>query len=495
MTRRHVAPELMPVRVFLFLALLACLCLLGASSPAGAQQPVSDAAEVSRDLLYHPARRIELAPDAVVFRAAQFTYRWDRAGARWEVRREKNFAPADLRRALRSYRHAATGAEFRFAAAESDDEGILEIRPMADLEGEPVARLRLWDRAQLAEVWLEKLRGEIAGLTLARLERELEVAEPEVAAVAEAGPYLWLAVRHYAGEGSLGLGTLVRFQPETRETRVFQPQQLAHSSVTHLAAAGGVLWLGTLRDGEGAVEATTGLVRFDPAGGATASYHSAAAPLSGAVVTALAADDGALWVATDDGICRITKPGDPAEQRFCWRIIPTVRSAAPLAVSNRPGGAPRGRLPAGDYEVRWANAAFFELVTPDAMEGWVASDDFQEFSRRRFDVPAYELENTYGGGAGVMRLLEKAEGDPMRGAQAYRVALEAAGAPAAEGWQRVRARAGWIPRDHLEIFLAIAPLASSHHDRMEKLCPCRELEGISGAVCGARGRGCVFWRP
>lgn len=435
---------------FLF-CLLSWLCI-----PANicAQQPPSDAPEISRDLLYQPAYRIETDTGGTVFRSERFTYRFYAANSRWEVQREKNFAANDLPRAVRSYRHESSGTTYRFVAAESVDEGILEIRPFTDAEGEPLARVLLWTRPQLAGVWIDEMRRESPRLTAPRLRDELEVAEPEVAAVAEDGGFLWLAIRYYAGEGFLGLGTVVRFDPQTNEARVFRSTALDTSSVTQIAAAGGKLWLGTLHEGEGFIRPAAGLVRFDPAAEQFHAYRPGQSALLGSIVTALHAEQSFLWVATDAGMCRLELA---SESWKCWRAVPRVRLTTPVPVSNRPGGASRGRLPAGSYEVRWANLGSLEVVTPDAMEGWLDSDDIDEYTRRQFDAHAYELANTYGGGAGVMRLLDQPEGDPLTAAQVFRAPLEKLSEPNEEGWVCVRARVGWIRRDNLEITMEIQP--------------------------------------
>ena len=418
------------------------------------QEPPADAAEISRDLLYQPAYRIETGAAGVVFRGERFTYRFDAANSQWTVSQEKNFTARQLPRAVRSYRHEASGTNYRFVAAESSDECILEIRPFTDAEGEPLARLRLWTREQLVAAWIAEQRAESPRLTESRLREALDAAEPEVAAVVEEGGYLWLAIRFYAGEGFLGLGTIVRFDPKTNEARTFRSAELETSSVTHLVAAAGKLWLGTMHEGEGFVGPAAGVVRFDPATEEFRAYRPGHSALMGSVVTALSAERDVLWVATDAGMCRVALT---TEEWQCWRVVPVVQLAPPMPVSNRPGGAPRGQLPAGTYEVRWANAGYVELVTPDAMEGWMQSDDFEDYTRRQFDARAYELANTYGGGASVMRLLEESETDPLSAAQVFRAPLERVSEPNDEGWLRVRARVGWIRRENLDVTMQIQP--------------------------------------
>ncbi len=441
-----------------FCGFLYLLCFLGLLGWAGqAQQPPVDAAEISRELLYHPARRIETSEQGLIFRAAQFTYRFDFASGQWQVRREKNLASAEIGQAIKTYKSAALGTEFGLIGTSTDDQGTLEIRRGLgqSLKLEPFAPLVLWTRKQLAAAWLAVLRQDSPNLNSEALAKDLEVADPEVADVADDGNYLWLGIRFYAGEGSLGIGTVVRLDPRTNETRMYQPQVLVTSSVTHIVAADGALWLGTLRYGEGTIFATQGLVRFDPNTGDARSYLPRSSPLVGSIVSALRAEGNLLWVATDTGMCRVALP---KEEWTCWRIVPTVRLAGPVPVSNRFGGPPGGQLPAGNYEVRWANAAFLEVVTPDWIEGWVAADDLEEYARRNFDSDAYELGNVSASGIAAMRLVAKPGGDPLTGAHVYRAPLERLGSPTAEGWQRVRARVGWISRKDFEVTPTVQPV-------------------------------------
>ena len=446
-----------PLRILHVLYLLCFLYFL--CLPASlAQQPPADAADISRDLLYHPARALETRAGAVVFRAAEFTYTLDPTTGQWKVTQEKNALPAA--RSLSFYRSERLGTEYRFKGESSDDEGILEIRSSADPE--PLLRLVLWNRRQLAAAWAAKLREETNDLTEDRLAVDLEPAEPEVAAVVDDGTRLWLAIRHYDGEGWLGLGTIVMFDPKEKQAHAFQPRELATSSVTHIVEAGGYFWLGTLWQREGGDEPAAGLVRFDPASGELQSYRPGKSPLAGSIVTALRADEKQLWVATDAGMCRVTLPG---ELWACWRIVTTVRLRAPVPVYNRPGGKSGGSLPAGSYEVRWANTGFFEVLTPDWIEGWVPADDFEEYAKRGFDAAPYELGNSSAGGASAMRLVAKPEGDPLGGAVVFRAPLERVTSakpgepPAPAGWTRVRARIGWISREGFSVAPEIQQLS------------------------------------
>lgn len=434
------------------LALLWLASLLGFPRERGQEEP-ADAAEISRALLYHPARSIESATDAIMLRAARFTYRFGLSTSQWTVARESNLDPErDKPEPVTQYTVARLARTYRFSGIADEDGGILEIHRTD--QAELLARLILWTRPQLAAAWLARWRQDMPNASAEQLARDLEPAEPEVAAVAEDAAHLWLAIRHYAGEGSLGLGTLVRLELETRQVKVFQPRALATSSITHVAVAGDALWLGTYREGEGFIEPTAGLVRFDPASGGLQTYLPGSSPLVGQIVTAMRALNDSLWVATDAGVCRIVLP---EHNWTCWRIASMVSVAQAAAVSDRPGGTPARRLPPSSYEVRWANVNFLELITPDPVEGWIRAEELAELKGRGFEMAAYELANTYGDGATPVRLLRAPEGDPLEAAVVYRAALEPVGDVTRDGWQRVRARVGWIPRAGLDVAPRILP--------------------------------------
>jgi hypothetical protein len=427
-------------------------------SPTRAPQGFSDASDISRELLYHPGQWIEFAGEAVVVRAPRFTYRFDRNAQRWDVLAEDNRELLPPTEEVEEYEPDQQDALFQFFGEVDGDEAVLEIhRSVAEGGFEVIARLRLWNRARLAEAWLAYFREDAPGLTAAELAEDLSVARPEVAAVAEDGSYLWLAIRHYAGEGVLGLGTVIRLDTTTGDTKVFQPAELRTSSVTHVAVFSGMVWLGTMRWSEGYQEPTAGLVRMHPETGATVSYRSGKTPgFAGYLVTALAADESELWAGTDEGICRL---GAGNTKWKCWRILPSVTLAATVPVSDFPDGPPTRQLPPGSYEIRWATAEFLEVITPDAVEGWARDDDVAGLEARKFHTAAYELTNTDAGGAGVLLLLPTPIASPLKAAQVIRAPAERIGRPDSDGWQRCRAHVGWISRKGADVAPRISPVS------------------------------------
>ncbi|HYL09399.1 MAG TPA: hypothetical protein VEU31_01555 [Candidatus Acidoferrales bacterium] len=418
------------------------------------QNQPTDAAEVSRNLLYLAPNRIERGPSKdepeTLFAAEWFVYRYvERRG--WQVSASKDTSSktAPERKAKRTVEFL--GESYTLTPASDDDRATLTLS--REGETEPLVMAVLWSRDELAEAWLPFLQRERKELTRASLQQDLEVGDAVITSVEAQGDSLWVALGHSVGEGELGLGSVVRYSPKTKQARVFHPPALATCDVTHLISYGaGEILLGTRRQHEGTISPCAGLVMLDAANGQAQSVG----PTSRGIVTALGATDR-VWVATDSTICG----GAPEGAWQCARVVPKVHLMAETPASNLPGDKPSGKLAAGDYEVLWANAGFLEVATKDSLDAWLAEDDFRDLVARRFDAEPYKLLNTGNGGPAPVRLLTKPGGDPLGGALVFRAPLEKLPTPqsAPPGWVRVRARIAWIDRGDLEVVPALQPLA------------------------------------
>ena len=422
---------------------------------AHAQEHRADASEVSRDLLYLAPDRIQTGPSdkpETLLIGESFTYRYvEREG--WTVSPTGNSSQRAVieRKAKRIVKFA--GENYTLAPASDDDRATLAL--LREGDAEPLVTAVLWTRDELAEAWLPFLQRERKSLTRASLLRDLEVGDPLVTSVEPQGDSLWVALAHSAGEQELGLGSVVRFFPKTKQARVFHSPVLATCDVTHLMTYGSdKVLLGTRRQYEGTILPCAGLVSLDAASGQAQSVG----PFSRGIVTALGATDR-VWVATDSAICG----GAPEGAWHCARIVPKVRLAEETPVSNLPGDEPSGKLAPGEYEVLWANAGFLELATKDSLDAWLAEDDFRDLTARHFDAEPYKLLNTASGGPAPVRLLLKPGAAPLGGALLLRVPLEKLptppGTPA--GWVRVRAHFGWIERKDLDVVPAIIPTGAA----------------------------------
>jgi hypothetical protein len=443
--------------------------------PSAAQDAPLDASEISRDLLYLAPSRVEYraAGDtgSYVFTGSRFAYIAAHGAGEWSI--VPIIAPAaKSREKQRVFTVEVDGGEnlspFELVGASDDDRATLALRKKG--ESEPLVSATLWDRDQLAEAWLPELRKEKRDLTLDGLRQDLEVADPEVRAMAiypankpaENQPIL-VAVGQSGGEGELGLSTIVKFEPDTRDVKVYHMPGALTCEVSAVGAnlnAQGVttVWFGVRAVREGAIAPCSagGLSKLDvqtrqvaPAPGSGAAGKSL--PLGSIVTVFGPGEQNSLVMATDAGICTLVKNSE--NDWSCRRFVPTATLKEAMPVANRPGDKPYGQLKPGDYEVLWANQNFLEVVTPDSYDAWLAADDYAEAVARDFDAEPYKLLNTTSGGAAPIRPLAKPGGEPLNGALVYRAPLEklAAAAGTPNGWAHVRARTGWIARNNLEV--------------------------------------------
>lgn len=431
-----------------FVAVFFCLRAFPQSQP-------TDAAEVSRDLLYLAPDRIEAGASQgmpeTLFLGKSFTYQYiERQG--WAVLPTKSPRPqeAPARKAKRTVE--LLGERYTLTPASDDDRATLALSRVGGTE--PLVMAVLWSRDELAEAWLPILQRERKGLTRASLQQDLEVGDPVITSVEPQGDSLWVALGHSAGEGELGLGSVVRYSPKTKQVRVFHPPALATCDVTHLVTYDhGTVLLGTRRQHEGTISPCAGLVTLDAASGQAQSVG----PFSRGILTALGSTDR-VWVATDSAICG----GAPEGAWQCTLVVPKVHLAAETPASNLPGDKPDGKLAPGVYDVLWANAGFLEVATKDWLDAWLAEDDYKDLLARHFDVEPYRLLNTSSGGPAPVRLLTKPGADPLGGALVFRAPLEKLPTPQGTppGWVRVRAHIAWIERGELEVIPVLQPVSA-----------------------------------
>jgi hypothetical protein len=341
------------------------------------------------------------------------------------------------------------GQDYSLLGKSDDDRARLELHRTG--AAEPFITAVLWTRERLAAPWLPILQRHKKGLTAAALQQDLEVADPLIFGVENAGDSIWVTVGHSTGEGELGLGTVVRFDINEEQARVFHVPDLATCDITQVSVVGpDALFLGTRRSYEKSIEPCAGLVRMRQSTQQLEKIAPSGSPLENSLVTLLYSK----WVATDKGICNI--PTAAALQ--CWRIVPTVSLKTPVTVFNKPGEKTGSELKPGDYEVLWANQSFLEIATKDSYDAWLAADDYAEAAARNFDAEPYKLLNTSTGFSPI-RPLTKPAGEPLEGTLVFRAPLEKRetppGTPA--GWVKVRIHAGWIERGSFEVVPKLIP--------------------------------------
>jgi hypothetical protein len=419
---------------------LILLCALGATAAsAAAPDPLSH--------LYQPARIIQISPTEIVCEADSFQYRFDRVAETWDVVKRKrpfDFPPpgdGDDR-----YDDDQRQAQYRFITDVRDNEVRLEIVREQDGDEDRLADLELYDRSMTGEAWYpveeDHFKSE-AGFT-----DTLEHSRPRVTDVTDDGRFLWVTLAYSVREGNYGIGTLVRVDAITGEVKIFQPALLSTSSLSHVATAAYAAWIGTVHHGELGEYPTLGLVRFDPVSGEVKSHLPSSSRILGRIVTALAADGDTLWIGTDEGICRYR-----IRQRewTCWRIQPGVRILAHVPVSNRPGGEATRRIHRGHYELRWATRDSLEVVTRDALEGWIQLGPREELPLHDHYREVHGLVERGDPPPAAVLVFVEPGGTIGEAAVMERIQLQKLPLRTADGWQKVRARAGWIPRPGLQL--------------------------------------------
>lgn len=432
------------------------LCFFTSLLPflASSQEQPSDAAEITRDLLFLAPQRMEPKKTGATFLSRGFRYAFA-ANGEWTVEPLKD-ASAEISGGKRGKAPFTwKGAQYALVGHSDDDRAMLEIRK--DGDAAPLVEAFLWHRESLAAAWFPVLQKQKRGMTADQFRQDLEVADPLIYAMQVAGDSLWVALGHSTGEAEVGLGTVIRFDLAAKQAKLYQPPEVATCAVTQMVVASDhSVWFAAQRQYEGTILPCAGVMRLDPSSGEMRKIALAGAPPADSIVTVIG-ESGGIWVGTDSSLCKGAATG-PWQ---CWRIVPTVSLKNEAPVSNRPGEKPSGKLAPGDYEVLWANVGFYEVATKDSLDAWLAADDFAEAAARNFDSEPYKLLNTASPPAAI-HLLDKPGGEPTGAATSYRARLEKLPTPQGTppGWVRVRARIGWIPRGELQVMPKLVPVES-----------------------------------
>ncbi|MEN7343759.1 MAG: hypothetical protein AAAFM81_12485 [Pseudomonadota bacterium] len=139
------------------------------------------------------------------------------------------------------------------------------------------------------------------------------------------GEFVWGGISFYAAEGLWGIGGLARENIATGDMDVIRPRGALELSTGPVAHVAGELWFGQYHYGEcEGPTSGTGLkkLRFNEV---AQRYESESVPeVCGFAIRDFQELDGALWVATDLGVSRLT-PGEPSQ----WtNFVPDLRNNA-----------------------------------------------------------------------------------------------------------------------------------------------------------------------
>jgi hypothetical protein len=389
--------------------------------------------------VFYPVGAIQVKGDILEFRAQQFIFEYLRRDGSWRVRPAQNDVRPSPPRCFPPTKFQAGDLTVAACSDYSHDRAILELR-RGSCDGEVLGRYFLWTREEGAKAQVSDPKDVPEVLEYA------EAAEPCVSGTTSLQGQLWLAIAHYGGEGSVGVGMLVRLKTAGFAAQFLRPRELVDSSLGPMVAAGGRLWIGTYYCGEGGEYPTHGLVAYVPSSGAVRSYLPANSPIIGRLVLALAAEGERLWVATENGICSVVLP----EERWtCWRIVPTVEVTESTPVSSVPAGPPRGTLRAGEYQVLWLKGDWLEVLTPDAVAGWTRPGSI------RVGQPPPDDTHELLFNGDPLPPCDFLQGEPQEGArvvaESCRGFVEPSSVAAQNGWAKVWARIGWIKKANLSI--------------------------------------------
>jgi len=409
--------------------------------------------DTSAKILFHPPQQIEFREGEVRFLADEFTYVYRQGDGHWTVTPARNQTQP-----IEGWGTPAGGPSVVETAEgplviETPEPGALTLSWAACPR--PLGRLQLWTREQLGRAWLKQAQRMWGPRPSSPEEvaKRITLSDVYVSDWFEDRLSLWLAIRFYMGEGSAGIGTLVEIRKPSCTVRIHQPPNLGLFSISHIVGVRDVLWLATEQFYESGTGPGVGLVRYSKSTG-KAEPLGEADPTRGSYINALVRRGETLWVATVDGFCALSLPSNSWR---AWRIVPRVKLTKPLPVLNLPGGRVRGRLPPGQYEVRWVGEGFVELLTPDCLRGLLDSSWYKTLEARNFNQGSMNIATSTKWGIGGLRVFSSPvpHPDTARPESWFLRVPAAATAKEQQKWQPVKVCAGWVELPSENVYLNV----------------------------------------
>jgi hypothetical protein len=133
--------------------------------------------------------------------------------------------------------------------------------------------------------------------------------------------FVWFGIGGGFPEGEGAFGGLLRFDRERRTVETITHPGLANASVSGLVIDGDALWVGTLHPGEYGPWGSTGILRRDLRNGSWTQLDSATTDLPDNLIQAIGGADGALYVATADGLAAFDAKSGRWNVRYFRRTI------------------------------------------------------------------------------------------------------------------------------------------------------------------------------
>jgi hypothetical protein len=183
--------------------------------------------------------------------------------------------------------------------------------------------------------------------TLAMLQKaaKLETDQPPtmsefITAWATGDDAIWFGLGGGFPEGYGAYGGLLRFDRTRRTVETIVHAGLADATVTGLAIDGDTLWVGTIHPAEYGPVGSTGVLCQNLRTKRWTTLDSAGAWLPDKVIQTLAAHDGAVYIATRDGLAAFDTRTSRWTVRYFHRITVAGSLAYELSLSRPPDSLP-----------------------------------------------------------------------------------------------------------------------------------------------------------
>lgn len=292
---------------------------------------------------------------------------------------------------------------------------------------------------------------------------------------------IWWAIAYQEGEGAIGVGTIIQYQPESDQITVWQPDELRNVQFIDMVITGQdtlTLWLGTNRSGEGTPYVPAkGLVAYQPETDSIQTYSVHNSPLVGAIPKHLLILDDTLWIGTGNGACEVQfQTIDVAESWNCWRFVAMADLSAEgvQLYENSSTESAATTLTQDATEVLWATASRYEVRYPTGFEITLnegAKRYTENSSRYPFaDPPNFVWPGTswHWNGERFIRPLDtgmiethyfpicidsEPSSRPIEDCEAMRGDLELLGLSSAE--TRIRYFSGWVEADAIAPYVTV----------------------------------------
>lgn len=389
---------------------------------------------------FHPARDFAPPPDSLAIEdgvvqlvARGFTYETADGGSTWTVSRQREAVRAAPTLAFRRFHTDTAGVQTIFQCLLGRDEARLSVIRYDGSRLEPIGEVLLYDRWSVDAVARRLEPRRVLVVPGDTLPRAANPAPALLTSIEAAGSSLWLGIG-WQDLKLRGVGGLLRHELTTRKTALYRTPEMERGSVVRIALVPSAVWL-ALEVPAAPGKRTHELLRFDPASLGVKDFTSALGPETGPIV-GMAVFTDTVWAARGAFVARCIGDGTASKS---WRVFPRVRVALRDTLSNVPGRPSPRAIPSGSYEVLGGSADSLLVRTADGAEGWIP--------------PGRDT-------AAVVVLRDTPE--PKGAVSAWFPAgtpLEPVALRTADGWQRARVRAGWIPRGVLVPAPAIDPVS------------------------------------